>query len=69
MIKNNINAVPYKHNDIEKWQDAMNRGISFVNTDLNLKLAGGIDDVWLNKDTKKLIVVDYKAQSLSLIHI
>ena len=63
MIKNNINAVPYKHDDIEKWQDAMNRGISYINTDLNLKLAGGIDDVWLNKDTNKLIMVDYKAQS------
>ena len=47
MTKNNINAVPYKHDDIEKWQDSMNRGISFINTNLNLKLAGGVDDVWL----------------------
>jgi len=65
MIKNNINAVPFKHENIEKWQDALSRGIDYVHPDLNLKLAGGIDDVWLNKDTNKLIMADYKAQSKS----
>jgi hypothetical protein len=58
-----INAVPFKHKDIEKWQNALNQGVEYDHPDLNLKLAGGIDDVWENKDTKKLIVVDYKAQS------
>jgi CRISPR/Cas system-associated exonuclease Cas4 (RecB family) len=65
MVKNNINAVPYQHEDIEKWQDALSRGIDYVHPELNLKLAGGIDDVWLNKDTNKLIMADYKAQSKS----
>ena len=60
-----INAVPFKHKDIEKWQNALNQGVEYVHPDLNLKLAGGIDDVWENKDTGKLIVVDYKAQSKS----
>ena len=63
MIKNNINAVPFKHENIEKWQDALSRGIDYVHPKLNLKLAGGIDDVWINKDTNKLIMADYKAQS------
>jgi len=63
MKKEKINAVPYKHPDIKKWQNALNQGVEYVHTDLNLKLAGGIDDVWENKDTGKLIVVDYKAQS------
>ena len=31
--------------------------------DTNLIIKGGIDDVWFNKSTNKLIVVDYKAQS------
>ena len=65
MKKEKINAVPYKHPDIEKWQNALNQGVEYVHPDLNLKLAGGIDDVWENKDTGKLIVVDYKAQSKS----
>jgi CRISPR/Cas system-associated exonuclease Cas4 (RecB family) len=60
-----INAVPFKHKDIEKWQNALNQGVEYDHPDLNLKLAGGIDDVWENKDTGKLIVVDYKAQSKS----
>jgi len=63
MIKNNINAVPFKHENVEKWQDALSRGIDYVHPELNLKLAGGIDDVWINKDTNKLIMADYKAQS------
>ena len=63
MIKNNINAVPFKHENVEKWQDALSRGIDYVHPKLNLKLAGGIDDVWINKDTNKLIMADYKAQS------
>ena len=60
-----INAVPFKHKDIEKWQNALKQGVEYDHPDLNLKLAGGIDDVWENKDTGKLIVADYKAQSKS----
>ena len=63
MKKNNINAVPFSHPDIERWQNAKTQGLEYVHPDLNLKLAGGIDDVWENKDTGELIVVDYKAQS------
>ena len=63
MKKEKINAVPYKHPDIEKWQNALSQGVEYVHPDLNFKLAGGIDDVWENKDTGELIVVDYKAQS------
>lgn len=63
MKKYKINAVPFKHKDIEKWQDAKNRGVEYIHPETNLKLTGGIDDVWENRDTKELIVVDYKAQS------
>ena len=49
MKKNKINAVPFKHKDIEKWQDALSRGIDYIHSDLNLKLAGGIDDVWIKQ--------------------
>ena len=40
-------------------------GVEYIHPELNLKLAGGIDDVWQNLETKELIVVDYKAQSKS----
>ena len=63
MKKYKINAVPFQHNDIEKWQDSKSRGIQYEHPSLNLKLTGGIDDVWKNKETGKLIMADYKAQS------
>ena len=63
MKKYKINAVPFQHNDIEKWQDSKSRGIQYEHPSLNLKLTGGIDDVWENKKTGKLIMADYKAQS------
>ena len=65
MKKYKINAVPFQHNDIEKWQDSKSRGIQYEHPSLNLKLTGGIDDVWENKKTGKLIMADYKAQSNS----
>ena len=63
MKKYKINAVPFQHDDIEKWQDSKSRGIQYEHPSLNLKLTGGIDDVWENKKTGKLIMADYKAQS------
>ena len=63
MKEKNLNAVPFKHKDIEKWQNSLNQGVDYIHPELNLKLAGGIDDVWQNLKTKELIVVDYKAQS------
>ena len=63
MHKYNLNAVPFNHPDIRRWQNSLNQGVEYINHELNLKLAGGIDDVWINLNTKKLIVVDYKAQS------
>ena len=46
--------------------DPLNLQERDVHPELNLKLAGGIDDVWLNKDTNKLIMADYKAQSKTI---
>ena len=63
MKKYKINAVPFQHDDMEKWQDSKSRGIQYEHPSLNLKLTGGIDDVWENKKTGKLIMADYKAQS------
>ena len=31
--------------------------------DTNLKIGGGLDDIWLNTKTKKLHVIDYKSTS------
>lgn len=55
-----IDAVPFQHEDIEKWRDALRAGIQYHDEETNLLITGGIDDVWVNPEGE-LIIVDYKA--------
>jgi len=57
-----IDAVPFKHEKMEEWRDAMRRGVQFLHEPTNLIIRGGIDDVWVSKDGE-LFIVDYKATS------
>ena len=57
-----LDAVPFKHEKIEEWRDALRRGISFLHEPTNLLVRGGIDDVWQNPKGE-LLIVDYKATS------
>jgi ATP-dependent helicase/DNAse subunit B len=63
MIKHNLNYVPFQHKDLDSWRNSLKGGISYLDEKTNLIIHGGIDDVWLDLDEKKLVVVDYKAQS------
>ncbi len=62
MIENGIDAVPFRHPDLEQWRDALHRGISYALSGTNFVVSGGVDDVWVNS-SKELIIVDYKATS------
>ena len=64
-IDNNLNFVPFKHPDLDKWRDSRTGGISYEDENTNLIIQGGVDDVWLNVDTNQLVLADYKAQSSS----
>ena len=55
-----VDAVPYAHEALEEWRDALRRGIRFLHAPTNLMVRGGIDDVWINP-AGELHVVDYKA--------
>ena len=57
-----LKAVPYEHQKLEEWRDALKRGIKYHDPDSNFILRGGIDDVWIDEN-KDLIIVDYKATS------
>ena len=63
MVENKLNFIPFDHPEINKWRDSLTGGISYLDEQTNLIIKGGVDDIWLNQDTKELIVVDYKAQS------
>lgn len=58
-----LDLIPFQHEKIEEWRDALRRGIQHVDPKTNLLITGGIDDVWVDKKTDELIIVDYKATS------
>ena len=62
--KNKIDAIPFKHEKLEEWRDALRRGITCHHKKTNLIISGGIDDVWITSKNE-LIIVDYKATSKS----
>lgn len=57
-----LNAVPYQHEKMNEWRDALGGGIRFLHPATNLLITGGIDDIWVNP-AGELIIVDYKATS------
>jgi CRISPR/Cas system-associated exonuclease Cas4 (RecB family) len=59
MVDNQIKAIPYTHNDLDKWRHNFT-GVTTLHEATNLHVFGAIDDVWVN-DAGELIVVDYKA--------
>ena len=61
MVKHGLNAVPFKHPDLDKWR-ANFEGIEYHHKPTNLILTGAVDDLWVTPE-RKLIVVDYKATS------
>ena len=61
-IKNDLNIMPFSHPNLNEWRENF-KGISYTDTELDLVFTGAIDDLWINLDTGKLIVVDYKATS------
>jgi hypothetical protein len=62
MVRNNIDAVPFQHPELEVWRNSLRRGIAYPFPGTNLKITGGVDDVWVNPQGD-LIIVDYKATS------
>lgn len=61
MTKYKIDAVPFKHENIEVWRDNF-KGIEHTHSETNLVISGAVDDVWITPN-KELIIVDYKATS------
>ena len=59
--------VPFEHEAFEKWPQSMHYGaegrMHTVHEESNIKLGGGLDDIWLNTKTDELHIVDYKSTS------
>ena len=63
ILKNNLKLVPFQHEQMDHWRNALSGGISYLDENTNIQLHGGLDDIWINPENKELVVVDYKAQS------
>ena len=59
-IEFNIDALPAQHPMLEKWRESMKQGVIFHDTEKDLHIYGGIDDLWINSKGD-YHVVDYKA--------
>ncbi len=58
-----LDVVPFAHRDINAWRNSLSAGLQTKIRGTNILLQGGIDDVWQDRATHELIVVDYKATS------
>lgn len=57
-----VKAVPFKHEKINYWRDALRGGIEYLHGPTNLLLSGAVDDIWAASDGQ-LFIVDYKSTS------
>lgn len=62
MTAHGIKAVPFLHEKMDHWRDALRGGIEYLHPRTNLFITGGVDDVWAGPDGK-LYIVDYKSTS------
>ena len=62
--KYNLNFIPYKM-DEQKLKDFRNnfKGVRAKSLKTNFIIFGSIDDIWFNKDTNEVVILDYKATS------
>ena len=64
MQKGNINAVPFQHENLHNQTWRFNfKGVRYLEKKKNVEIFGAIDDLWIDNDTKEIMVVDYKATS------
>ena len=64
LADNNLHhIVPFKHESMDDWRNSRNKGLMWRYHDSNIILTGGVDDIWFDTSTEKLIVVDYKITS------
>ena len=55
-----IDAVPFQHPELENWRSNF-KGIRIAHPSSGFELFGAVDDIWQEKGSQRLFVVDYKA--------
>jgi hypothetical protein len=60
MVEAGIDAVPFSHPELEIWRSNF-KGIRVPHAASGFELYGAVDDLWQERGTGRLLVVDYKA--------
>ena len=60
--------MPLEHEHLENWTNSMQFGLddsyfNFVHEETNIKIGGGIDDMFLNTQTGQIHIIDYKSEA------
>ncbi len=58
--------IPFEHEHLENWTNSLNYGkddtfFNVIHEETNIKLGGGLDDVFLNTESGQIHIVDYKS--------
>ena len=56
----NINAIPFSHPELDVWREPF-KAARYHHKETNIVVAGSVDDLWENLDTKKIHVTDFKS--------
>ena len=56
-------VISHSHKNIDIWRDSLHGGLRVRYKNSNIILTGGVNDIWQDTKTKKLIIVDYKSQA------
>ena len=52
VLEKNISLIPSNHHNFDEWRNPF-KGIRYFHKKTNFILTGSIDDIWINKSTKK----------------
>ena len=68
LISQGLNhLIPFYHEHFELWTQSLHFGaenrMNYDHLETNIRVGGGLDDIWKNTKTNKLHIVDYKSTS------
>ena len=56
-----FHLMPFKHDDFELWTKSLQLGLRASYEPADFIIGGGLDDVWHNRETDEIHIVDYKS--------
>jgi hypothetical protein len=62
MERTGRNLIPYADPRLETWRENF-KGVRTIHNESRFEFFGAVDDLWFDKETKEVVVVDYKATS------